>query len=159
MSGGGGKGGQSQQSIDPRLAAASSAAIDRATAASKLPYAPNRGVTIAAFTPQQEAAMRNTGAAATAFGMEGSTASGMPPPETSASGIRGYSTGKDYDEMIAKSLSPELQAAINNFFSVTAGAGGKKSSGSGDKPMSIKQGLMNTMGLNSGGMPAFGEGK
>ncbi len=103
--------------------------------------------------------MRNTGAAATAFGMEGTTETGMPPPETSASGIRGYSTGKDYDEMIAKSLSPELRAAIEGFFSLTAGNGSKKSSGSGGKPMNIKQGLLNTMGMNKGGMPAYGEGK
>jgi hypothetical protein len=118
MSGGGGKGGETQQRIDPRLADASAKVLERAEAASKIPYSPNRGVTIAAFTPQQKAAMANASDAAEAFGMEGGAAPNMPKTETSATGIRGYSTGKEYDDMVAKSLSPELQAAINSFFSV-----------------------------------------
>jgi hypothetical protein len=158
MSGGGGKGGQSKQSIDPRLAAASAEALTRAADASKIPYSPNRGVTIAAFTPQQEAAMRNTSAASTAFGLDGGSMAAMPAVETSASGVRGYSTGADFDEMVKRSLSPEIIAAIDGMFK-KGGGGSKSMSSSGKKATGIREGLFNTMGMNRGGGSKFAEGK
>jgi hypothetical protein len=84
--------------------------------ASKIPYSPNRGVTIADFTPQQKAAMANTSAAADAFGLASGDSPAMPAAETSATGIKGFSTGAEFDDMVSKSLSPALQAAINKFF-------------------------------------------
>lgn len=116
MSGGGGKGGESTVRMDRNLSGSAKDALDRAARASKIPYSPNRGVTIAAFTPQQQAAMANASAAAEAFGMAGGNPAAMPATETNAMGIEGYSTGALYDEMRDKSLSPTLQAAIDKFF-------------------------------------------
>lgn len=116
MGGGGGKGGESKQQIDPALTAAARDALDFAAAGAAVPYSPNRGVQFAAFTPQQIAAMENTSDASEAFGMDGGGGVTLPAPETSASGIAGYSTAKDFDEMKNKSMAPGLQEAIAKLF-------------------------------------------
>lgn len=116
MSGGGGKGGQTQTQIDPALAAAARDAIEFAGAAAAIPYSPNRGVQIADFTPQQKAAMESSNMAAAAFGMPTGAAPAMPAVETSAGGIRGFSTGAEFDAMKNKSVTPGLQAAIAQLF-------------------------------------------
>lgn len=116
MGGGGGKGGETQQQIDPALTAAARDALDLAAAGAALPYSPNRGVQFAAFTPQQTAAMEGANDAAEAFGMPAASASGMPPPETNAQGIAGYSTGASFDEMKNKSIAPGLQQALAKLF-------------------------------------------
>jgi hypothetical protein len=116
MGGGGGKGGEKKQQIDPALTAASRDALDFAAAGAAVPYSPNRGVQFAAFTPQQEAAMANTSAASEAFGLAGGGGPQMPQKEVSASGIEGYSTGADFDQMKNASMAPGLQAALEKLF-------------------------------------------
>ena len=118
MGGGGGKGGESQQQIDPALTAAARDGLDLAAAGAAIPYSPNRGVQFAAFTPQQTAAMEGADDAAAAFGLPtgGGAGAAMPAAETNAQGIRGYSTGAAYDEMKNKSMAPGLQAAIAKLF-------------------------------------------
>jgi hypothetical protein len=118
MGGGGGKGGETQQQIDPGLTAAARDALDFAAAGAAIPYSPNRGVQFAAFTPQQEAAMEGADEAATAFGLPsgGGLVERLRNKETSASGIEGYSTGADFDEMKNKSMAPGLQAALAKLF-------------------------------------------
>lgn len=112
MSGGGGKGGkqETQVRLDPRLEEGAAKAVAGALMAAGLDYTPNRGATIAAFTPQQLAAFQGADQAASAFGLPTGGGSPMPTPETNSMGIQGYSTGGIYDENLAKSVSPEQQA-------------------------------------------------
>lgn len=117
MSGGGGKGGEKSQKMDPGLTAAARDALDFAAAGAAVPHSPNRGVSFAAFTPQQMAAFQGANEAASAFGLPtGSATSAMPAAEMSANGIRGYSTGALYDENKNKSMTPGLQKAIDSLF-------------------------------------------
>lgn len=123
-----------------------------------LGYQPNRGVTIAAFTPQQEAAMRGVNTAANAFGMgiQGDPLAHMPTPEVSASGIRGYSTGADYDQMIAR-LPPEFRAKLD---AIIAGVGGRP----GPRPVRSNfnifdmQDRRNSGSTDRGGVSGYGGG-
>ena len=112
MSGSGGKGGTTvnEQQIDPRLAAGSAAAVSGALQAAGLDYAPNRGETIAAFTPQQEAAFRGANEAAAAFGLPTGGVSLPPPNIDPVTGMATYSTGSLYDANVASSMTPEQQA-------------------------------------------------
>jgi hypothetical protein len=117
MSGGGGKGGTSKQEIDPALTAAARDALDFAAAGAAVPYSPNRGVQFSAFTPQQEAGMASADQAAAAFGMPSAGGgSAMPATQTSASGIEGYSTAEDFDQMKDQSMAPGLQEALAKLF-------------------------------------------
>lgn len=117
MSGALNKTSTSETKINEDVSKAASQNWQLAQNIAKLGYQPNRGVTIAAFTPQQEAAMRGTNTAANAFGMgmAGDPLANMPQAETSASGIRGYSTGADYDQMISR-LPPEYRAQMEQLF-------------------------------------------
>lgn len=113
---GGGKGGQSTQQIDPALTAAARDALDFSASAAAIPFSPNRGVQIAGFTPQQQAAFANANTAAGALGLATGAAPTMPALETNAAGIQGYSTGASYDDMLNKSVTPGMQAAIAQLF-------------------------------------------
>lgn len=144
MSGNGGKGGSTteSQSIDPKLAAGGAHILSSAFESASQPYRPNKGTTIAAFTPQQAAAFQAANDAASAFGM--ATADDpmgtMPDAEVSASGVRGYSSGAQYDENIKRSMSKKDLARqakilqgygkkardITNMPSQQAGGGGGK---------------------------------
>ena len=78
------------QQVDPAMAKESSALVNLFKGIAKEGYQPNRGVTIADFTPQQKAAMASTDAAAAAFGAPRAEAdTGGPVAERSASGILG----------------------------------------------------------------------
>lgn len=108
---GGGKGGatESSQQIDPRLAQGGVEILTSAFEAASQPYRPNQGMTIAAFTPQQQAAFQGANAAAEAFGLP-SQQQGyqtMPNPEVGESGIRGYSTGDLYSTNVERSMSQQ----------------------------------------------------
>jgi len=102
-----GKDTQTQQ-IDPMLAAESQSLINLFRSLAERPDEINRGPTIAAFTPDQEAAFGATDSAAKAFGMGVADRTSMPEPMTSAQGIKGYSIAPEYDESMA-SLSPEYK--------------------------------------------------
>lgn len=110
----GGKGGKNTTTVelDPRLEEGAVNAMAGALASAGLDYSPNRGTTIAAFSPQQMAAFQGANQAAGAFGLPtgGEPANSMPTPEMGASGVLGYSTGGQYDANIAASVSPEQQA-------------------------------------------------
>ena len=113
---GGGKGGTKSQEIDPGLTAAARDALDFAAASAAVPYSPNMGVQFAAFTPQQQAAFQGANSAATAFGLPSAGPTSMPKPQTSASGIQGYSTAADYQQIKNQSMSSGLQAALDALF-------------------------------------------
>jgi len=112
---GGGKGGSEEQIVrlDPRLEEGAANAIALAMQSAALPYRPNRGVTVAGMSPQQQAAFQGADQAAQAFGLPGSQGSYLPQTQTTPEGYRGYSTGGTYDQSIAASLSPQDLAQRN----------------------------------------------
>jgi len=112
---GGGKTSENKTEINPRLAAASGPAIDRAEDISKLPYMANRGIQYAAFTPDQEAAFANTNNAASAYGLDTGGGTGLPEAET-VNGFRGYSSAPLYDDMLDKSVPQGAQEYIADMF-------------------------------------------
>jgi len=77
----------------------------------------NYGPDVAAFSPMQEDAFRNTASSADAFGMGGggSGMEGVPTPTTYAGGVRGYSSAPLFEESMSElqSRSPGQYAAIN----------------------------------------------
>lgn len=84
--------------------------------AAALGYQPNRGVTIAGFTPMQQAGFQNISNAASAFGMARpqNAMAGMPQTQTQG-GIAGYSTGPHFDAMVSQ-LPPQFQQALASLF-------------------------------------------
>jgi hypothetical protein len=103
---GGGKGSTSTSTIDlpQELEQGAVGTLGAALQSAALPYSPNRGVTIAGFSPQQEAGFQNADAAASAFGLAAGGQDYMPQQETGAGGVRGYSTGALYDENVNRSM-------------------------------------------------------
>lgn len=104
MAGGGGKGGSTstEVSIPAWLEDAAKSGLARGTQAAGIGYVPYRGPDVAALTPMQEAAMANTSAASSAFGLGASPApgTGMPTVQTFADGTRGYSSAPLYDQAV-----------------------------------------------------------
>lgn len=101
-----------KQTIDPRISKAAGPLIGMSKRLGKLPFVPNRGITIAGFNPQQQAAFDGIGQAAAAYGMPSSSQGGIPAPTMGADGISGYSTGPSYDQMMGASMP---QSLINRF--------------------------------------------
>ena len=104
MAGGGGKGGSTstEVSIPAWLEDAAKSGLARGTQAAGIGYAPYIGPDVAASTPLQEAAMFNTGQAASAFGLAPSPipSAGMPEVQTFAGGMRGYSAFPLYEQAV-----------------------------------------------------------
>ena len=126
MSGGGGKGGTTTQTmeLDPRLEEGAAAAVSGALASAGLDFAPNKGVTIAGFTPAQEAAFAGANSATNAFGLTtGGESMFQAPPLETINGVNGYSTGAFYDDAITKSFTPEQLAARQRILDHYAASG------------------------------------
>lgn len=75
----------------------------------QIPYAPNLGLTTAAFTPQQQAAFQGTQSAAGAFGMPQASGTGLPQAQT-VGGFSGYSTAPLYNQSISMMPDATRQA-------------------------------------------------
>lgn len=114
---GGGKGGSetttTRVKLDPRLETGAAEAIAAALRTAALPYQPNMGLQVAAFSPEEEAAFRGASEAAAAFGMpsaaQSDVAGYMPAPEN-VGGFRGYSTEALYNDAMNRSTTPSYQA-------------------------------------------------
>jgi hypothetical protein len=104
MAGGGGKGGSTstEVSIPAWLEQAAQSGLARGEQAAGIGYVPYRGPDVAALTPMQEAAMANTSAASSAFGLGASPmpGAGMPAAQTFAGGLQGYSSAPLYDQAV-----------------------------------------------------------
>lgn len=132
MGGGGGKGGSTTQgvTIPAWLEEAAKSGLARGQQASGIGYVPYRGPDVAALTPMQEAAMANTSAASSAFGLGASPRpdAGMPKVQTFADGTRGYSAFPLYEQAVneLKMRDPaqyaKLMAPFNgsNTFGITS---------------------------------------
>lgn len=91
-----------------------------------LPYSPNRGITVAAFAPQQVSAMQGTNAMANAYGL-GSTGTdlGITHPGTNAFNMKGYNTAGLFDEMQRTSTSPRYRAEHSDILAGYRNAAGR----------------------------------
>jgi hypothetical protein len=123
MAGGGGKGGSTstEVSIPAWLEQAAQSGLARGQQAAGIGYVPYRGPDVAALTPMQEAAMANTSAASSAFGLGASPmpGAGMPAAQTFAGGVRGYSSAPIYDQAVneLRMQNPEQYAKLMAPFS------------------------------------------
>lgn len=118
---GGGKGGKTieTQNLPLSLETGAQAVLASALDSASLKYKPNRGITIAAMSPMQEAAMKGAEDAAGAFGMPSSGVTGagqgyLPEPKTGKSGAIGYNTGGLFNEMRDKSMQRSDRRARAN---------------------------------------------
>jgi hypothetical protein len=94
--------------------------LARADQVSQIGYTPYYGPDVAAMTPMQIAAMQNTGAAASAFGLPtvSDPMAGMPTPQTFAGGVQGYSSAPLYQQSLEalRVNAPGQYAAIQSLF-------------------------------------------
>jgi len=122
MSGGGGKSGSesTETSLPEWLRGPAERNLGRAEDVQRLGYMPYRGPEVAAFTPNQLAAMQNNNDAARAFGFAapGGAAEGMPTPELYAGGIRAYDSNALYDQALldTQAYQPETFDQYNALF-------------------------------------------
>jgi hypothetical protein len=103
---------------------AAQSALGQAQQTARIGYTPYYGPDVAAFTPQQNAAFEGTNQAASAFGMPTSQGNGMPPPETFAGGVQGYSSAPIYQQSVnaLQQNNPQQYAAIMSMFEPQAAA-------------------------------------
>lgn len=94
--------------------------LARADQVSQIGYTPYYGPDVAAMTPMQIAAMQNTGAAASAFGLPtvADPMAGMPTPQTYAGGVQGYSSAPLYQQSLdaLRINAPGQYNAIQSLF-------------------------------------------
>jgi hypothetical protein len=116
MAGGGSNTQTTTVEIPAWLQEAAQGLMARANQTSQIGYTPYYGPDVAAMTPLQEAAIANTGAASSAFGLGPSPmpSAGMPEVQTFANGMRGYSSGGMYDQALAElaARNPGQYAAL-----------------------------------------------
>ena len=94
--------------------------LARADQVSQIGYTPYYGPDVAAMTPMQIAAMQNTGAAASAFGLPtvADPMAGMPTAQTFAGGVQGYSSAPLFQQSLEalRVNNPGQYAAIQSLF-------------------------------------------
>ncbi len=112
------KGGSTTQTqkveLPPEIREAALRNLGIASNVGALPYTPNFGLQMAAFSPQQEAGFANTNAAASAFGLPQAQGTGLPKPEN-VGGFKGYSTQNLYEDMMGK-VNPQVKQLYEAFF-------------------------------------------
>ncbi len=158
--GGGGKGGTTvaTNTIDPRLQEGGVQTLAAAMRSASLPYAANRGITRAAFSPMQEAAFQGAESAANAFGIPGSSGAGyLPAAQTSASGFQGYSPAALFDESLAASMTDENLADRERILASYAAAANRITGTSQNIPVPSqgtpgRPGLLTPEELQAGGV-------
>ena len=113
----------SEVKVPEYIEAAAQRNLNRADKVSQLGYVPEYGPTVAAFTPNQQAAFQNTANTADAFGMSAPTSQrdimgGMAPPTTYANGVQGYSSAPMYEQMVNELAQnrPGQKSYIDSFF-------------------------------------------
>jgi hypothetical protein len=101
---GGGKGGSqtTEVKIPEWLQQAAKQNIARADVLSTIGYTPYYGPDVAAFTPQQLAAMQGTNQAAAAFGMPTADPTAGMPQAQNFNGMSAYSSGPMYEQALAE---------------------------------------------------------
>lgn len=104
-----------EMKIDPDLKKESLEQMDRAKLAASLGPALNFGPTVAAFTPQQRAAMQSANDMAMAFGLRGAEPQFGNPQEIGNTGMYGFSARPAFEA--ARAQLPEgYEARMQEFF-------------------------------------------
>jgi hypothetical protein len=120
MAGGGSETQTTSVEIPQWLQEAAQRNLSRADQVSQIGYTPYYGPDVAAMTPMQIAAMQNTGAAASAFGLPtvADPMAGMPTPQTFAGGVQGYSSAPLFQQSLEalRVNAPGQYAAIQSLF-------------------------------------------
>lgn len=117
----GGKGGSQSVKVPKWVEEAGQRNLARANEIAQLGPVEYRGPDVAAFTPMQQAAFANTGAAAQAYGLSGGGMTGMegmPVAQQMAGGGYGYSAAPIYDAALAElqATAPGQYDFIRNMF-------------------------------------------
>jgi hypothetical protein len=122
----GGKGGSSTSTVQipEYIEAAAQRNLNKAERISQIPYAPQYGPDVAAFTPMQQAGFQGTAQAASAFGVPGGGMSqrdimgGMDAPMRYAGGVQGYSSAPIFQQSVDELARqrPALKSYIDSFF-------------------------------------------
>ena len=119
----GGKGGTQTSTVEipEYIEKAAQRNLNRAEQIAQMGYVPYYGPDVAAFTPMQEAAMRNVSSAAGAFGLDttsGQDTYGMPAATEYAGGIRGYSSAPMFEQAQAELAArrPAQKSYLDSFF-------------------------------------------
>ena len=108
---------QQETKINEKLSKASEPLIKYSQDIAKMPYTPNRGVTVADFSPMQKAAFNNTDAMSNAFGLQGSGGgTGLPQATDAGNGVMGFGTGGIFDQNVAASMTPAQANKFKHFF-------------------------------------------
>lgn len=107
-----------KQEIPQWLEAQSRGNVEMANEAAKIGYVPYYGPDVAAFTPTQEAAFRNTNTAADAFGLGYASDLGIPQATQFEGGITGYSSAPMYQQAVDQfsQNNPAQYQKLNSFF-------------------------------------------
>lgn len=113
----------SKQEVDPELVEDYGSLMDASRLLATLRTQPNRTPSIAAFTGDQEAAFGNMRDAASAFGMGAGAGTGMPTPETTAQGFKGYSTAPEFDAAVGQLPSDYIGTMMNFLNMIKSGEG------------------------------------
>ena len=120
MAGGGSETQTTAIEIPQWLQEAAQRNLSRADQVSQIGYTPYYGPDVAAMTPMQIAAMQNTGAAASAFGLPtvADPMAGMPTAQTFAGGVQGYSSAPLFQQSLEalRVNAPGQYAAIQSLF-------------------------------------------
>lgn len=138
---GGGKGGSQTTSVEipDWLEDAARTNMARADEVAQTGYVPYMGPDVAAMTPMQQAAMQNTGGAASAFGMSAPSdpMAGMPQAQEFAGGVQGYSSAPLYEQSLAalqESAPAQYDHITGMFIDPVTGAPARSPFGSGAQP-------------------------
>jgi hypothetical protein len=114
------KGGKqvTEMKLPPWLEEAAKRNLARADEISRIGFVPYSGPDVAALTPDQEAAMRNTRAAASAFGLGAGAAPPQMPPTVTMGGVQGYTSTPLFEQALEelKQRRPGQYDAINALF-------------------------------------------
>ena len=112
--------------LPKELEAGAVGALGGALQSASLPYSPNRGITIAGFSPDQQAAMNNANTGAATFGLaSGAGQSYLPATQTGAGGVQGYSTGALFDQNVDASMSMQDRQLREDILQGYANTGSK----------------------------------
>lgn len=104
--------------LQPWVEAAAQRNLARADEISRIGFVPYFGPDVAALTPDQEAAMRGTRAAAAAFGLGAGAAPPSLPPTVTMGGVRGYTSTPLFEQALEqlKRRRPGQYDAISAMF-------------------------------------------
>ena len=118
MSGGGGKGGETKNELDPQMKAMAMEVFNRGKKLSSTAPVPFQGLTMAAPSDATRQAWTNTNSAANALGlgMAGDPSDGLPEAERKMGQMSGWNSYRGYTQELQRAWRehPEKMQALNS---------------------------------------------